>query len=182
MRKYIIPIVMALLLSSCAAIGNKYILPEDTNSIANATIEEMIGFIKNRDAIALRAMFSLNTQRSSPYFGDDLTELIEFIEGDVISVSDAIDSGMSSERRYDYGKIIVTIQPCFTIITEKSKYYLAFFQCLKDNNDSDNIGITTLFVINADDWDRDYVYRGDGSFENPGIYVGRKALERLNDY
>ena len=50
------------------------------------------------------------------------------------------------------------------------KYYIAIRECTKDDFDNNNVGVISIYIIKSEDWDEDYIYRGDGKW-TPGINI-----------
>ena len=66
--------------------------------------------------------------------------------------------------------IFKIIQSAFYLETSARKYYIAIRECTKDDFDNNNVGVISIYIIKSEDWDEDYIYRGDGKW-TPGINI-----------
>ena len=165
----VLTVIIMLSLTSCS-LGNrmKNILFEDNNSIANSTFEKVVESIKNKDSDKLISLFSPNIKNTAD-LSEDAHNLIEFVKGNIISFSDARDSGVGASYHSEHGKKQKILDSSFTIITEIDKYYLSIFECTHNDFDKDNVGIISIYVIGSDQWNSDDpVYRGNDIY-SPGI-------------
>ena len=62
------------------------------------------------------------------------------------------------------------MQSTFSVETESRKYYLAIRECIDDDFDNKNIGVVSIYIIDAENWKEDYLYRGDGKWSQ-GINI-----------
>ena len=162
-------IVLVLFLTSC---GNMEILNQDDSMIANNTFERIINQIKTQDSRGLKSLFSQTVQDTTSNLEENCVDLIQFMQGDIVSISDADDSGVGTDYKIETGKISKIIQSAFTCETDLHKYYVAMKKCTKDGFDQDNIGLLSIYIIKSEDWKEDCVYRGDGKW-TPGIHIDK---------
>ena len=139
--------------------------------IANDSFEEILNAIQNQDKSALKNVFSKRVHNETSDFDDSVADLLDFIKGAVLSIDDS--AGVGTDEEIEYGKKRKEIQSSFGVETSEQKYYLAMRQCTVDTFDPDNVGIKSIYIINAKDWKVDYVYRGDGKW-TPGIVIEKK--------
>ena len=160
-------IVLVLFLTSCDNMG---IFNEDDSMIANNTFERLINKIKANDSRGIKSLFSQTVQDTTSDLEENCVDLIQFMQGDIVSISDAADGGMRVDCKTEKGKIVKTIVSTCTCETDLHKYYVAMKECTKDDFDQDNIGLLSIYIIKSEDWKEDYVYRGDGKW-TPGIHI-----------
>lgn len=162
-------IVLVLFLTSCDNMG---ILNEDDSIIANNTFERLINKIKTHDSSGIESLFSKTVQDATSDLEENCADLIQFIQGDIVSISDAADGGMRVDCKVEKGKISKIVESAFTCETDLHKYYVAMKECTKDDFDQDNIGLLSIYIIKSEDWKEDWVYRGDGKW-TPGIHIDK---------
>ena len=166
-------IVLVFFLTSCSLGGdNMGILNQDDSIIANNTFERLINKIKTHDSSGIESLFSKTVQDATSDLEENCADLIQFIQGDIVSISDAADGGMRVDCKVEKGKIVKIIVSSFTCETNLHKYYVAMKECTKDDFDQDNIGLLSIYIIKSEDWKEDYVYRGDGKW-TPGIHIDK---------
>ena len=162
-------IVLVLFLTSCDNMG---IFNEDDSMIANNTFERLINQIKANDSRGLKSLFSQTVQDTTSDLEENCVDLIQFMQGDIVSISDAEDAGIGAYCEIETGKISKIVESAFTCETDLHKYYVAMKECTKDDFDQDNIGLLSIYIIKSEDWKEDWVYRGDGKW-TPGIHIDK---------
>ena len=171
---YLLLIALMFLLTSCSFGGlNMGIFDEDDESIANNTFKQIVNAIKCQDKTALETLFSEKVHEEVSNFDVDATDFLNFIQGEITSFDDAAEAGVGTDGEIEYGKKRKEIQSSFGVETSEQKYYIAIRECTVDTFDPDNVGIKSIYIINAKDWKEDYVYRGDGKW-TPGIVIDQK--------
>ena len=93
-------IVLVLFLTSC---GNMEILNQDDSMIANNTFERIINKIKTQDSRGLKSLFSKAVQDTTSDLEENCVNLIQFIQGDIVSISDAEDAGIGAYCEIETG-------------------------------------------------------------------------------
>lgn len=145
--------------------------------IANNTFERIINKIKTQDSRGIKSLFSQTVQDTTSDLEENCVDLIQFMQGDIVSISDAADGGMRVDCKTEKGKIVKTIVSTFICETDLHKYYVAMKECTKDDFDQDNIGLLSIYIIKSEDWKEDCVYRGDGKW-TPGIHIGKYKSDK----
>lgn len=159
-------IVMMCLLTSCSLGGlHRGIFGEDNASIANNTFGQVVNAIENQDKTALKALFSETVHQEAINFDANADDLLNFIQGEIIPSHDTTNPGVGMEGKYEYGKKRKEIQSAFCIETSEQKYYIAINECSVDTFDKDNVGVKSIYIINAEDWKDECVYRGEGEWK-----------------
>lgn len=165
--------VSLLLLFPFCGCNNMRFKVNSEEDIADATFNRLILAIQEKDASGIVALFSETVQGENT-LAEDALSLIEFIHGDIISVSSAAEAGVGVDREKNNGKQRKEIQSSFCVITTEGKYYVAIKQCVRDDFDDNNIGVLSFNIIEASIWGKDYVYRGGGEW-NQGINIAHST-------
>ncbi len=166
-------ILVLFLFTSCTTQGDTMFLHESNESIADKTFAKVVGAIQSEDPSAIIQLLSDEVKGTSFSLEEDADRFIEFIEGDMVSFSNAAESGVGSDENMDRGKTRKDINASFSIETTEKTYYIAIKECVKNDFKRTNVGVLSIYVIEADAWTDEYVYRGDGEW-TPGINIGKK--------
>lgn len=161
-----------LTLTSCSA--DSFLISDEIR--AEATLEKIVNAVNNNDAEALVSLFSNNVLAEKPDLLNSANEFIEFIDGEIFAYTDSAENGVFSSTEFEYGKRRKEIQPSFSVETTAGKYHIAILECLIDDYDEANVGVTSIYIINAENRHNDYVYRGDGNW-TPGINIEKGEIE-----
>ena len=164
-------LLMLLALSSCSVIS-----PLSDESRAVVTLEVIVHAVNDNDAEALAYLFSYNVLTEKSDLLDTSKDFIEFVGGEIITYSEPADNGISSYEEFEYGKIRKEIQYSVTVETTAGKYHIAILECVTDDFDEENVGVISIYIIKAESWQNDYVYRGDGNW-TPGINIEKGEIE-----
>lgn len=166
-------------LTSCS-VGD-YLLSDESRAVI--TLEVIAHAVNDNDAESLAYLFSSNVLTDNSDLLDTSKEFIEFVGGEIITYSDPADNGISSSQEFEYGKMRKEIQYSVTVETTSGRYHIAILECVIDDFDEENVGVTSIYIINAENWQSDYVYRGDGHW-TPGINIekGEFENEEINNY
>ncbi len=167
MKKVLFSILLLLSLLIHISCSEKEFVVDE--KIADATFNEIIDAIKHRDDLKITAMFSKAIQDENSLSQDTL-RLIDFIHGDINMVSSASEVGVGIDYETNNGKKRAEIQSSFCVVTTETKYYIAIKECVRDDFNSDNEGIVSIYIIESSNWTEDYVYRGDGKWSR-GINI-----------
>jgi len=166
----VILIMLMFIFTSCSILSNSMSLfNQSDESIADKTFEKLINAIETSNKETVKAMFS-NAIQENENLEEKSLQLLEFIKGDIVSYSLSADSGVGADYRIKKGKRKKEIQSSFRIVTTESEYYMAIKECVKDDFDSSNVGVLSIYIIKAEDWKEDCVYRGGGEW-TPGITI-----------
>ena len=162
-------IIPVLLLSSCS-LGETYKFTDSFDNdqeFAISLIDKVLETIQNKDCDSLKSLFSKNAISESKNFAQSVTDLFDFYEGDFISYNDWGGPEVFTER--EDGQIIKQMNSTYDVETSKEKYRIAIQNVVDDTTNSDNVGIRSFYIINAEnDTDLQFAYRGDGEY-TPGI-------------
>lgn len=172
MKKVLLLIILLILtvtFTSCSNRGaNMGVFGDNDEKIADKTFNEIISAIRLKDDSKIVDMFS-NAIKSEDSLSQSALRFVDYIHGDIISFSSAAEAGVGGDYKTENGKKTREIQSAFCINTTESTYYIAIKECIKDEYDN-NIGIMSIYIIEANNWTEDCVYRGDGKW-TPGINI-----------
>ena len=135
---------------------------------ANDTFEKIFNAIQHQDETVFADLFSENVRNELIDLDEDITNAYSTIRGNLVSFEQR--DGVFAEKDIEYGKIRKTIRSAYTVKTSEGLYYFAVMECLKDDFDIHNVGVTSVYMIRAEDWKQTYIYRGDGKW-TPGINI-----------
>ena len=171
MKKAIIfaMILMSLLLSSCSLGGaNSSKIFTDDRSVANAHFEEILSAIKEQDGETLKSMFSKKALTEAVNIDQTIAELFQMMQGEVQSYDDW--GGPTVDDSFEDGERWQSMLSYYDLTTDEQKYRFAIKIYTIDTANPDNVGISSMYVINAKDSDLEYAYGGDGEWR-PGIII-----------
>ncbi len=164
-------ILIMLSLTSCfnleARIGG------NESQIADDTFNNIIEAIKEKNSLKIKELFSENVQKNNADLEQKAIDFFEFVEGDILSYSQAKDGGVSTTKRNEHGKKKIVINSSFTVETAESIYHIAINQCLRNDFQKGNEGILSLSIIEDSNWNKEYRYRVAVD-EPEGIYIIRE--------
>ena len=121
-----------------------------------------------KDKEKLRSLFSKTTLDEIQSFDESIDALFEYFNGYVMSYDDH--AGPYSEASIEDGGVVFEIMISkFDVKTDSCDYYFAMrFYTEGTEND---IGITSLYIIKASEYDNsEYKYGGDAKY-TPGIHI-----------
>ena len=135
----------------------------------NDGIKNLIKALDNNDKNSLKKLFAPNAIAADEDFEQTLDELFEYYDGSVVSYDDYVQPAVyeSSED----GNIQKIHEFSHDVVTDVRTYRICVRQCVYDIDESDNEGISCLYIIKAEDDESDYKYRGDRLY-TPGIHIG----------
>lgn len=160
--------VMVLLL--CTACSLWQARPDD-NEIADATCQRIVQAIRAGDGDALKAEFSA-TAKDGDGFDADLQHLLTYVKGEIRSATVPSELGVAVFERRDHSKYRKQLESAFSVETTEGTYHFAVLEHVTDDFDPRNVGVISLYVIDAQTWTEDCRYLGDGKW-SPGIHVER---------
>jgi len=149
--------------------------PQNEATIADKTFDKITSAINTQDDAKIVQLFSKNIQNEIDELQQQSRSLLDFIEGNIVSVSAAKDSGVGSHINNNKGKTIKEIESAFTVETTERTYHFFVRECIKDESDDGAVGLLCIYIIDAEDWAEDFVYRGDGEQTRGIIIVDDKA-------
>ena len=169
-RIWLFVIILLMTICCTACIFDMSIFKKSNEEIADETFSIVIEAIESKDQTKLLELFSETVQNEVYDLEENALEFFNFIEGDILSFSKAMESGLITHDSVDYGKRKKEIESAFNIKTSQKTYYFAIKECTRDDYNDDNVGIVSMYVIGSENWGKDYVYRGDAEWA-PGINI-----------
>ena len=76
--------------------------------------------------------------------------------------------GVAASVQKDDGKTNKELEAVFSFKTNQEVFHVAMKICTINTFDRKNVGVKSIYIINANDWQNDCVYRGGGKW-SPGI-------------
>ena len=179
--------IIVLLFTSCSlggsmfnrAFGNKGSLGKTSHgdqAYANAQMDKVLEAIKNRDSDALKSMFSKKALGQEE-LDQSIIDLFDFFQGDFISYDDwsaiNVEEGLNDDGT---GRRWKALYSTYDVETNKQKYRIAIQDFILDTADSNNVGISSFYIIKFEnDTDPNIAYRGDDKY-TPGINFNIKNV------
>lgn len=114
---------------------------------ANARMEQIISAIKEKDAEALKSLFSKKALDEDDDFDNEIKDLFDLLKGDIISYER---DGWSSEESITKGKISLMVRFPINVNTDENAYRFYVIDYNTDTIDPDNEGVYMLEVRLAD--------------------------------
>ena len=162
---------LAIILSACTVNPQRLMDFKASDKIANDTCRQIIEAIQKQDAVALKSLFAAAVQDDIDTLEQDIDTLFNFIQGDITFFSQA---GILPEYTKNYGERTTIIKASFLIETNTNTYCMAIKECAEDTVNAQNVGIISIYIINAVVWNSDYVYYGGGEWKQ-GIHIKTTA-------
>lgn len=134
---------------------------------ADYIFEQIINALENKDALALKALFSDSTVASIGNFEEDIHTLVNFYEGEMVFYKRY---GPGSHAYKEGTTQAKDIFASFDITTNLTKYRLAIRFCAVDSEKPENIGLYSLYIIKAENSDLAFAYWGNDVW-NVGINI-----------
>lgn len=154
---------------SCVQPYRQYLLNYDASAASGVYIGEIIEAIKYGNEKQICDMYAANTVNELGDITQSAEEFINYIQGDVISY--ALIGIPSSHSKYNHGKVQMTLNGTFEIVTVDYTYYITFLICTRDDECKENIGIESMFVINSSNWRDNSIYGKGYKGYTLGIHI-----------
>lgn len=149
-------------------------LSRNDNDAANAQLEQILSACEKRDESAMKALFSKRTIDEAADLDETITALFDFFQGEVMSYDDWGGPGVSAGMNEGgTGRHWKRIRSTYDVETSEQRYRFAIEGYTVHTFDPDSVGISSLYVIKAEDSDLSIAYWGDGKF-TPGITIEQK--------
>ena len=130
----------------------------------DAAFDQLLNAIVASDADAVEALFAKNVVSEGEGFEQDLSELLSFCRGEVVSCNDR--SGRCTSIEKNGSKYIKEIDTTHDVKTTEGLYRFAMKYRVADSKEPQNIGIRSLYVTECDNEESLYfAYWGDGIWE-----------------
>ncbi len=167
--KCVLLIVSLIFLTSCIVPGTNWI-PKDDKAIATETLGQIITAVLEKDEDALKHIFSQQVcEDEENHMDESIAELMDFFQGEVLEIDDS-DPILSEDKTVEYGRRKIEISSAFGVTTSEREYDIAIKQCTENSFEAGGEGVTSLYIVAAENWTVSTVFRGDGNW-TPGIQV-----------
>lgn len=161
-------IVIMALLCSCS-FGGRVAIFDNDRAVAAEKFEEILEAIEAKDKDMLTLLFSKNSLNEAQAFDESVDELFDYFDGKVDSYDDG--AGPVVETSKDYDEVIQIMESSYEVKTTECEYLFAVRYIVEDTKNPNNVGVQSLYILNAaDDEYPEYTYWGDGK-DTPGINV-----------
>lgn len=112
--------------------------------IPDQRIDFFADAVTDADASAIYEMFSADAKENG-ISDDSLDALISLLQPSIASLFNKRSLGEDVENKY--GKKTITIIYAANIIINEIEYKITFGECVRDDNDADNVGLTQIVVF-----------------------------------
>lgn len=182
-------LLITILFSSCS-IGDSEMFSrfgkfynKNDHEVVNSKFEEVLTAIQNKDKKVLKSLFAKNALLKVENFDNSAEELFDYYDGNYTSYDDW--GGPMESEEIKHGERITELCPTYDIITDKGNYRATMKIISVDTNDSDNIGVWSIYIIKAEnDDDLSCAYWGDIKYNDSqyttGININKKSIPDTN--
>lgn len=165
MKKIILitELILTLLLSSCSKIKTEY---EDGEDIAYRYDEIILEAIKNDEPEKIKELFCPRLLREHDDIDTEIEELIQFVDGNIISVGKRWGNRGQRSTRYPDGLVFERYKgEVFEIITDTGRRYELRFEGDSANIEApSHIGLLYLTIVDSDKYEETGDYVGSGYY------------------
>ena len=155
----------------------RFLYNNNDHEVANSKFEEVLSAIQNKDKEHLKSLFAKNALLKVENFDDCAEKLFDYYDGNYTSYDDW--GAILSSGEIKYGNKITELCPTYDIITDKGNYRATMKLISVDTNDSDNVGVWSIYFIKSEnDDDLSRAYWGDTK-NTPGINLDIKNAPPL---
>ena len=173
----VLTLVISILLCSCSyfsADGNSDTWISSEREESNARMEELLEALDSGDREAVKSIFSQQAIDKSEDFESNLDELMEIYQGEFVSYDDW--GSVNTDESFGGGQRLKILYSTYDVTTTQEVYRIAVKDIVVHNNNEDNVGILSLYIIKYnEDTDTIYAYSGDGNY-TPGININIKNV------
>lgn len=141
---------------------------ESDQKTADRTIARLLEGIQNQDQNAVKNLFSKDVVEEVSDFDKEIEALFHFVEGETLSYDGG--DGVPAEMMRDHGKKRKEINSSYVLKADQQEYYIAVKECTVDTFEPKRVGIRSVYIIDADDWQTNFTYWGGGKWA-PGITI-----------
>ena len=137
---------------------------------ADVVFQQIISLIENEDRASLQTLFSAHTMDSVENMDGQVSALFDFYEGKMTSFQRY---GPGTQTAKDNGAYYKTIYASYDVTTSEGDYRMVIYFCTVDSACDENVGLTSIYIIKAENSNLDFVYWGEwGTDEwSPGITI-----------
>lgn len=165
-RIYWLLLTFVFIITSCSSGGYR---SSNRGRYADEACEEIFNAVKSKNEDDVKRLFSKVVCNNVYGFDESVTDFLEFFQGDSMSFNRA--PCLYESREKEAGIEYTEIEVSFDIETSEQKYHVAFKKCMVDEDNPENVGIISLYIINACNWKvGSATYWGKGKCL-PGIHI-----------
>lgn len=170
MKKIILILTCVLFLTSCSSkeIKGYTNLFRSNEEITNEYFEKLINAIESQNENELRNLFSKTVVDESENFSESASALFDFYRGEMKTYKCWASNANSRKKRT--GEKTSALISSYDVETTEGAFCFAFNTVEIDNTNSDNLGISSLYIIDYENSDKGFAYWGDGEW-TPGINI-----------
>ena len=144
-------------------------IPKDDKAIATETLEQIITAVLEKDEDALKHIFSQQVcEDEENHMDESIAELMDFFQGEVLEIDDS--AGVGTEEEFEHGRRKIEINSAFGVTTSEREYDIAIKQCTENSLEPSGVGVSSFYIVAAENWTVSTVFRGDGNW-TPGIHI-----------
>lgn len=138
------------------------------NSFTTSTVNDIITAVESKNATELKELFAKSAFESEEIFYKAFQELTQYyISGEIISLEMMkVEGNIKNQKEAKYGKFFFS----YDITNSNEKYRLCGVITVIDNENNENIGLNSLYIIKYDDDTAASHYFADEKFES-GIHI-----------
>lgn len=138
---------------------------QNDKDIINPYFEKFVTGVNNHDAQMLCSLFAVSVSSNTSSLMEQIESSFSYFPESLLITTSARGVHSSSVMN---GTRCTEIDARFTVEANGQVFYAAMKICSEDTANSENIGIVSIYFINAEDYHGDVYYRGDGKW-TPGI-------------
>lgn len=153
-------LIIAISLSSC---GNIFTNVDDSfdndQKNAEATIKKIVHAINKKDKELMKDLFSKKAMSESSEISNQIDELFNHVQGEIVEWDDG--GGPEISEDYEYGLVSKEYILGVDIKTTEKNYTILVIENVIDEEDSDNVGIYSLQIIDKEDETEEFHFELD---------------------
>lgn len=161
-------VLLCCILVCGACTSNSYrssFFTRDERRIIRPYFEAFIAGVNDHNEEAIRSLFAAPLKGDSA-FNEQIEAAFSYFPTPLNIITSP--TGCSSSSHFSSEIRYTEIEDIFTVESNGQTYYAAMKICSEDSTNSDNVGIMSIYFINAQDYHGDVYYHGDGKW-TPGI-------------
>lgn len=141
------------------------------SSDSETMLETLIAAIESGQVQMVEKMFSKHVRQTEENLNDNISALFSFYKGEMLSYQRYGPGSSASKDGRSYQKNICC---SFDVTTTTGIFRIAFLFCTVNNESPDHVGLTSVYVIRAEDSNMDMAYWGmdkENDVWKPGINI-----------
>lgn len=134
---------------------------------ADALFAQIIAAIESQDSETMKAFFAAYVIDTAEDIENDISSLFDFYEGEMTTYKR---SGPGSHTSKEGGEYTKEIFASYDVTTTTGVYRIAINFCTAYSENADRVGLTSMYIIKAEDSDMNFAYWGDDVWDT-GIVI-----------